>query len=60
MAKNTNSAFMKPMNVSEQLAAIVGKGPMPRTEVVKKVWAYIKKMVYRIKRINAISTPTKN
>jgi len=43
MAKNTNSAFMKPMNVSEQLAAIVGKGPMPRTEVVKKVWAYIKK-----------------
>jgi len=51
---------MKPMNVSEQLAAIVGKGPMPRTEVVKKVWAYIKKMVYRIKRINVISTPTKN
>jgi chromatin remodeling complex protein RSC6 len=37
-----NSAFMKPMNVSADLAAIVGKGPMPRSEVVKKLWAYIK------------------
>ena len=43
MAKKTNSAFMKPMNVSEALAAVVGKGPMPRSEVVKKLWAYIKK-----------------
>ncbi len=34
---------MKPMNVSEDLAAVVGKGPMPRSEVVKKIWAYIKK-----------------
>lgn len=42
MAKS-NSAFMKPMNVSEDLAAVVGKGPMPRSEVVKKIWAYIKK-----------------
>lgn len=33
---------MKPMNVSEELAAVVGKGPMPRSEVVKKLWAYIK------------------
>ncbi len=41
MAK-TNSAFMKPLNVSPDLAAIVGKGPMPRSEVVKKLWAYIK------------------
>ncbi|RJQ29106.1 hypothetical protein C4565_02475 [Candidatus Parcubacteria bacterium] len=38
----TNSAFMKPMNVSEELAAVVGKGPMPRSEVVKKLWVYIK------------------
>ncbi len=30
------------MKVSEELAAIVGKGPMPRTEVTKKLWAYIK------------------
>lgn len=42
MAK-TNSAFMKPMTVSSELAAVVGKGPMPRSEVVKGLWAYIKK-----------------
>lgn len=41
MAK-TNSAFMKPMNVSPDLAAVVGNGPMPRSEVVKALWAYIK------------------
>lgn len=41
MAKG--SALMKPMNVSPELAAVVGKGPMPRAEVVKKIWAYIKK-----------------
>lgn len=39
---NPNSAFMKPMNISEELAAVVGKGPMPRSEVVKKLWVYIK------------------
>lgn len=38
-----NSAFMKPLNVSPALAAVVGKGPLPRTEVVKKLWVYIKK-----------------
>ncbi|MDP1836799.1 MAG: SWIB/MDM2 domain-containing protein [Chlamydiales bacterium] len=37
------SAFMKPVGVSDELAAIVGKGPMPRTEVTKKLWEYIKK-----------------
>ncbi len=37
------SAFMKPLNVSEDLAKVVGKGPMPRSEVVKKLWVYIKK-----------------
>jgi len=42
MAK-ANSAFMKPMKVTEDLAAVVGKGPMPRSEVVKKLWVYIKK-----------------
>ncbi len=42
MAK-TNSAFMKPMNISSELAAVVGKGPMPRSEVVKALWVYIKK-----------------
>lgn len=42
MAKS-NSAFMKPMNLSSELEAVVGKGPMPRSEVVKGLWAYIKK-----------------
>ena len=39
----TNSAFMKPMQPSEQLAKIVGSEPLPRSEVTKKVWAHIKK-----------------
>jgi len=34
---------MRPMSVSEELAAVVGEGPMPRSEVVKKLWVYIKK-----------------
>lgn len=42
MAK-TNSAFMKPMTISPDLAVVVGKGPMPRSEVVKALWVYIKK-----------------
>ena len=42
MAKS-NSAFMKPLKVSDDLAAVVGKGPLPRSEVVKKLWQYIKK-----------------
>lgn len=40
MAKK--SKFMQPMQVSEELAAVVGRGPMPRTEATKKLWAYIK------------------
>ena len=38
-----NSAFMKPMTPSAQLAAVIGATPSPRTEVTKKLWAYIKK-----------------
>jgi chromatin remodeling complex protein RSC6 len=37
------SALLKPVQVSDALAEIVGKGPMPRTEVTKKLWDYIKK-----------------
>lgn len=37
------SAFMKPMHVSPELANIIGHGPMPRTEVMKRLWDYIKK-----------------
>lgn len=38
-----NAAFMKPMTPSATLAAVIGNKPMPRTEVTKKVWEYIKK-----------------
>jgi len=41
--RKPNAAFMKPMAISETLAAIVGSKPLPRTEVTKKVWDYIKK-----------------
>ncbi len=40
--KQKSSKFMQPMKLSEDLAAVIGKGPMPRTEVTKKLWAYIK------------------
>ncbi len=43
MPKKVNAAFMKPMTISDELAPVVGKGPMPRSEVVKKLWVYIKK-----------------
>ena len=42
-ARKPNAAFMKPVQPSETLAAVVGGKPMPRTEVTKKLWAYIKK-----------------
>ncbi len=42
MAKALNSALSKPLTLDSQLEAVVGSGPMPRTEVVKKLWAYIK------------------
>lgn len=43
MVRKANPALMKPMSLSEELEAIVGKGPMPRGQVVKKIWEYIKK-----------------
>ncbi len=42
-ASTANTAFMKPLTPSEKLAEVVGSKPLPRTEVVKKLWAYIKK-----------------
>lgn len=39
----TNSAFAKPLTPSPELEAVIGAGPFPRTEVVKKLWDYIKK-----------------
>ena len=41
--RKPNAAFMKPMTPSAALAKVVGDKPMPRTEVVKKIWAYVKK-----------------
>ena len=41
--RTPSAAFMKPMQPSSQLAAVVGNSAMPRTEVTKKLWAYIKR-----------------
>jgi chromatin remodeling complex protein RSC6 len=42
-ARKPNAAFMKAMTPSAQLSAVIGSTPLPRTEVTKKVWEYIKK-----------------
>ena len=42
-ARKANAAFMKPVTPSAALAEVVGSKPIPRTEVTKKLWAYIKK-----------------
>jgi len=41
--RKANTAFMKPMTLSPVLAAVIGSAPIPRTEVTKKIWEYIKK-----------------
>ena len=41
--RKPNAAFMKPVKPDDKLAAVVGASPMPRTELTKKLWAYIKK-----------------
>ena len=40
--RKPNPAFMKPLTISPELAAVIGATPMPRTEVTKKIWEYIK------------------
>ncbi len=42
-ARKPNAAFMRPVTPSATLAAVIGDKPMPRTEVTKKLWVYIKK-----------------
>lgn len=42
-AAKSNSGFMAPLTVSPALAEIVGSKPLPRTEIIKKIWEYIKK-----------------
>ena len=41
--RKMNAAFAKPVKPSEKLAAVVGAAPLPRTELTKKLWEYIKK-----------------
>jgi upstream activation factor subunit UAF30 len=42
-ARKPNAAFMAPLNASPALAEVVGSKPLPRTEIVKKIWDYIRK-----------------
>jgi chromatin remodeling complex protein RSC6 len=42
-ARKPNAAFMAPLTVSPVMAEVVGNKPLPRTEIVKKIWDYIKK-----------------
>ena len=42
-ARKPNAAFMKPLTISSTLAEVVGSKAIPRTEIVKKLWVYIKK-----------------
>lgn len=41
--RKPNAAFMKPVQPDDKLAAVVGSKPLPRTELTKKLWQYIKK-----------------
>ncbi|MBI4028133.1 MAG: hypothetical protein HY360_24325 [Verrucomicrobia bacterium] len=43
MARKPNAAFMKPVQPDDKLALVVGSKPLPRTELTKKLWAYIRK-----------------
>ncbi|MDP1690126.1 MAG: SWIB/MDM2 domain-containing protein [bacterium] len=43
MVRALNPALLKPLNLDSELEAVVGSGPMPRSQVVKKIWEYIKK-----------------
>jgi upstream activation factor subunit UAF30 len=42
-ARKPNAAFMAPLTLSDALAKVVGNKPLPRTEIIKKIWVYIKK-----------------
>jgi len=60
MARKPSAAFMRPMQPSDALAEVVGNRPLPRTQVAKKLWAYIKKNKLQDKKnkrqINADAT----
>jgi chromatin remodeling complex protein RSC6 len=50
-ARKPNAAFMKPVTPDAKLAAVVGSNPLPRTELTKKLWAYIKKNGLQDKKV---------
>jgi chromatin remodeling complex protein RSC6 len=50
-ARKPNAAFMKPVTPDSALSAVVGSNPMPRTELTKKLWAYIKKNGLQDKKV---------
>jgi chromatin remodeling complex protein RSC6 len=50
-ARKPNAAFMKPVTPDAALAAVVGAAPLPRTELTKKLWAYIKKNGLQDKKV---------
>jgi chromatin remodeling complex protein RSC6 len=50
-ARKPNAAFMKPVTPDDKLAAVVGASPLPRTELTKKLWAYIKKNGLQDKKV---------
>jgi chromatin remodeling complex protein RSC6 len=50
-ARKPNAAFMKPVMPNGHLAVIVGAQPLPRTELTRKLWAYIKKNGLQDKRV---------
>jgi chromatin remodeling complex protein RSC6 len=50
-ARKPNAAFMKPVTPDATLAAVVGSAPLPRTELTKKLWAYIKKNGLQDKKV---------
>ncbi|PIR74372.1 MAG: hypothetical protein COU35_02900 [Candidatus Magasanikbacteria bacterium CG10_big_fil_rev_8_21_14_0_10_47_10] len=43
MPRKLNPALAKPLKLTSELEAVVGNGPLPRSEVIKKIWEYIKK-----------------
>lgn len=49
--RKPNAAFMKPVQPDDKLALIVGSKPLPRTELTKKLWAYIKKNGLQDKKV---------
>ena len=51
MARKPNAAFMKPVQPDAKLAEVVGSKPLPRTELTKKLWQYIKKNGLQDKKV---------